>query len=133
MWRDFKPGGGTPGEVEDEELGLPGVTVELRDESGRSGRSTTTDRGERHVRVRGGRGRLVSRRDRPGHVLASRTRGVSWLGASLITPAIMIAYIWVWAGFAMVVIAAGLAAIPRDLLEAARTDGATELARCSGA
>ena len=38
----------------------------------------------------------------------------------------MIAYIWVWAGFSMVVIAAGLAAIPRDTLEAARTDGATE-------
>jgi alpha-glucoside transport system permease protein len=52
--------------------------------------------------------------------------GVSWLGAQLITPAVMIAYIWVWAGFAMVVIGAGLAAIPRDLLEAARTDGATE-------
>ena len=52
--------------------------------------------------------------------------GVSWLGPSLITPAIMIAYIWVWAGFSMVVIAAGLAAIPRDLLEAARTDGASE-------
>ena len=50
----------------------------------------------------------------------------------------MIAYIWVWAGFAMVVIAAGLAAIPRDVLEAARTDGASEwqtfvrvTARCS--
>ena len=27
--------------------------------------------------------------------------------ASLIVPAIMMAYIWVWAGFAMVVIAAG--------------------------
>ncbi len=38
----------------------------------------------------------------------------------------IIAYLWVWAGFAMVVIAAGLAAIPRDTLEAARTDGATE-------
>jgi alpha-glucoside transport system permease protein len=38
----------------------------------------------------------------------------------------MFAYIWIWAGFAMVVIAAGLAAIPRDTLEAARTDGATE-------
>src|SRR5262245_39264300 len=34
VWRDFKPGGGTPGEVEDEELGLPGITVELRNESG---------------------------------------------------------------------------------------------------
>ena len=29
VWRDFKPGGGTPGEVEQDELGLPGVTVEL--------------------------------------------------------------------------------------------------------
>ena len=48
------------------------------------------------------------------------------MGDQLITPAIMIAYIWVWAGFAMVVIAAGLAAIPRDVLEAARTDGASE-------
>ncbi len=52
--------------------------------------------------------------------------GFSWLGPSLITPAIMIAYIWVSAGFAMVITAAGLAAIPRDTLEAARTDGATE-------
>ena len=40
----------------------------------------------------------------------------------------MIAYIWIWAGFAMVVIAAGLAAMPRDVLEAARTDGATRVA-----
>ena len=52
--------------------------------------------------------------------------GVSWLGAKLITPSVIIAYIWIWAGFAMVVIAAGLAAIPRETLEAARTDGATE-------
>jgi alpha-glucoside transport system permease protein len=51
---------------------------------------------------------------------------VSWLGEKLITPAVIIAYIWIWAGFAMVVIAAGLAAIPRDVLEAARTDGGSE-------
>jgi ABC-type sugar transport system permease subunit len=44
----------------------------------------------------------------------------------LITPAIIASYLWVWAGFAMVLIAAGLAAIPRDALEAARVDGATE-------
>jgi alpha-glucoside transport system permease protein len=52
--------------------------------------------------------------------------GVTWLGPKLITPALIIAYTWVWAGFAMVVIAAGLAAVPRDVLEAARTDGASE-------
>jgi alpha-glucoside transport system permease protein len=52
--------------------------------------------------------------------------GYSWLGPKLITPALLVSYIWIWAGFAMVVIAAGLAAIPRDVLEAARTDGASE-------
>jgi alpha-glucoside transport system permease protein len=38
----------------------------------------------------------------------------------------MFAYIWVTAGLAMIILAAGLAAIPRDVLEAARTDGGTE-------
>ena len=42
------------------------------------------------------------------------------------TPAIIVAYIWIWAGFAMVVIGAGLAAIPREVLEAARVEGANE-------
>ena len=31
VWRDFKPGGGKPGVVEKQELGLPGVSVQLRD------------------------------------------------------------------------------------------------------
>jgi alpha-glucoside transport system permease protein len=53
-------------------------------------------------------------------------KGTEWLGPKLITPAVMIAYIWVWAGFSMVIIAAGLASISREVLEAARTDGATE-------
>src|SRR5690606_21700501 len=52
--------------------------------------------------------------------------GLTWLGPTLITPAIIGAFVWVWAGFAMVLIAAGLAAIPRDALEAARIDGASE-------
>jgi alpha-glucoside transport system permease protein len=124
VWRDFKPGGGTPGEVEDEEVGLPGVTVELRDADGGTIESTTTeddgtfafeDVGEGPFQVAVG----------PA-TFAEPFNGVSWLGARLITPSIIIAYIWIWAGFAMVVIAAGLAAIPRDVLEAARTDGAGE-------
>jgi alpha-glucoside transport system permease protein len=52
--------------------------------------------------------------------------GVTWLGPKLVTPAIIAAFIWIYAGFAMVLIAAGMAAIPRDALEAARMDGATE-------
>ena len=54
-------------------------------------------------------------------------QGVQWLGPSLITPAMIIAFLWTAVGFAMVVIGAGLSAIPRDVLEAARTDGASEL------
>ncbi|MFJ5993497.1 carbohydrate ABC transporter permease [Streptomyces sp. NPDC092370] len=52
--------------------------------------------------------------------------GLDWLGPSLVTPSIIGSYIWMWAGFAMVLIAAGLAGVPRELLEAARVDGATE-------
>ena len=52
--------------------------------------------------------------------------GINWLGPTLVTPAIIASYIWIWAGFAMVVIAAGLAAIPRETLEASRVDGASE-------
>ncbi|WP_308280796.1 carbohydrate ABC transporter permease [Streptomyces barringtoniae] len=52
--------------------------------------------------------------------------GVEWLGPALVTPAIVGAYVWMWAGFAMVLIAAGLAGVPRELLEAARVDGANE-------
>ncbi|MGW5367695.1 carbohydrate ABC transporter permease [Streptomyces sp. NPDC004009] len=52
--------------------------------------------------------------------------GVDWLGPALVTPAVIGSYVWMWAGFAMVLIAAGLAGVPRELLEAARVDGANE-------
>jgi alpha-glucoside transport system permease protein len=124
VWRDFKPGGGTPGKVEQGELGLPGVTVFLRDSSGKKVGSTST----------GDDGTFAFDKLKPGTYqsgIGSATfrkpyGGVSWLGPKLITPSVIIAYIWVWAGFAMVVIGAGLAAISREVLEAARTDGATE-------
>jgi alpha-glucoside transport system permease protein len=125
VWRDFTPGGGTPGVVDEGELGLPGVTLELRGESGGTALETTSE----------ANGTFAFEDVEPGSYQAAigpdtfsePYAGVSWLGEGLILPAVMIAYIWVWAGFAMVVIAAGLAAIPRDLLEAARTDGANEL------
>ena len=124
VWRDFKPGGGTPGELEQDELGLPGITVELREEGGARVASTQTEANGTFAfeDVEGGSYRAAI----GASTFSEPYAGVSWLGSSLITPAIMIAYIWVWAGFSMVVIADGLAAIPRDLLEAARTDGATD-------
>jgi alpha-glucoside transport system permease protein len=123
VWRDFKPGGGKPGQIEQTELGLPGVTVQLQ-QNGKTIASATTKSD----------GRFAFDDLKPGSyrigigakTFAKPFAGISWLGASLITPAVIIAYIWIWAGFAMVVIAAGLAAIPRDVLEAARTDGGTE-------
>ncbi len=124
VWRDFKPGGGTPGEVESDEVGLPGVTLELRESGGGSVATTTSaddgtfafedvEDGEYLVAV-------------SSETFAAPWGGVAWLGAQLITISMIISYIWIWAGFAMVVIAAGLASIPRDVLEAARTDGGTE-------
>ena len=124
VWRDFKPGGGTPGKPDSGELGLPNVKLSLKDSSGKSVGSATSDDAGAFTFDDVGNGQY--------HVALAASNftppfgGVSWLGPKLITPALILAYIWVWAGFAMVVIAAGLAAIPRDTLEAARTDGATE-------
>jgi alpha-glucoside transport system permease protein len=124
VWRDFKPGGGTPGEVETEEVGLPGVTVELRDAGGGEVASTTTEPDGTFVFEDVEQGEYLAAVG--SGTFAARSEGVAWLGAQLITTSMIIAYIWIWAGFSMVVIAAGLAAIPRDVLEAARTDGASE-------
>jgi len=124
VWRDFKPGGGTPGEVETEELGIPRVTVELRSSAGgKIAEAKTEDDGTFVFEgVEGGQYEVVV----GSATFANPFGGVSWLGEKLITPALLIAYLWASAGFAMVVIGAGLAAISRDVLEAARTDGATE-------
>jgi alpha-glucoside transport system permease protein len=124
VWRDFKPGGGTPGKVEKGELGLPGVTVKLRASDGKIVQSATTaDDGTFDF------SHVAPGSYSPGigaQTFRKPFGGYAWLGTKLITPSLLIAYIWIWAGFAMVVIAAGLSAMPRDVLEAARTDGATE-------
>jgi alpha-glucoside transport system permease protein len=125
VWRDFKPGGGTPGKVEQGELGLPGVTLDLKDASGKQIASTKS--GADGAFTFDGVGPGLYKVDVGSSSFRPPFGGVAWLGTKLITPSLIIAYIWVWAGFAMVIIAAGLAAIPRDTLEAARTDGATEL------
>ena len=124
VWRDFKPGGGQAGEVEQQELGLPGVDVALYDQGGEAVATVTTDASGSFAfdQVSAGQYKVGI----PPSEFTEPFGGYSWLGDRLITPAIMIAYIWVWAGFAMVVIGAGLAAIPRDVMEAARTDGANE-------
>ncbi len=124
VWRDFKPGGGKVGVVEKGELGIPGVTVELRDSSGKVVQSTKTQDDGTYDFSKVGSGSFKTAIG--AATFAKPFAGYSWLGPKLITPSLLIAYVWIWAGFAMVVIGAGLAALPRDVLEAARTDGATE-------
>jgi len=124
VWRDFRPGGGVPGKVEKGEVGIPGVTVQLKDGAGKVVQTTTTASDGTFTFDGVGSGTY-----RTGIGSATFTQpfaGISWLGTKLITPSTIIAYTWIWAGFAMVIIGAGLAAIPRDVLEAARTDGASE-------
>jgi alpha-glucoside transport system permease protein len=41
--------------------------------------------------------------------------------------ALIVAYVWMWTGFCMVILSAALKSIPSDILEAARTDGANSL------
>ncbi|MEU5346992.1 sugar ABC transporter permease [Streptomyces sp. NPDC020766] len=123
VWLDFKlGGGGEKGAIDTGEKALPGIKVEaVKDgrvvasaKAGADGTFTLPAAAE------GAQLRL------PSSNFAAPYNGVDWLGPSLVTPAIIGAYAWMWAGFAMVLIAAGLAGVDRNLLEAARVDGANE-------
>ncbi|MFD3542540.1 ABC transporter permease subunit [Streptomyces sp. NPDC058662] len=124
VYLDFAPGGaGTPGTVDPGEKGLPGLTVEAVQDGRVAATATTADDGS--FRLTGlADGEYTVQL--PTHNFAAPYQGVNWLSPALVTPAIIAAYLWVWTGFAMVLIGAGLSAIPRDALEAARMDGATE-------
>jgi alpha-glucoside transport system permease protein len=123
VWLDV---GGTPdrlGEVDAGERGMPGIVVEVLEAdrvvatvtTGDDGRFTVPDltAGPYTVRL-------------PAANFAEPFRGLTWLGPVLVTPVVISAWLWIMTGFAMTLIVAGLASIPRDALEAARVDGATE-------
>nr|WP_307663094.1 sugar ABC transporter permease [Streptomyces sp. V1I1] len=122
-WLDFtKGGGGKPNAIDAQELGLKGIKVEAVKDgkvvaSARAGADGTFTL---PASAEGAQLRL------PADNFREPYNGVNWLGPSLVTPAIIGSYVWMWAGFAMVLIAAGLASVPRELLEAARVDGANE-------
>jgi alpha-glucoside transport system permease protein len=144
VWRDFSPSHpGAKGRVFADEDGLPGMRLSLLGAGGAAVASTTTapDGSFRFTAVKSGsyRIRIDSSNFSPPH------NGVFWLGTQSLTPtsgagqtvqallgvplvdiAMIIAYLWIWAGFAMVIIGAGLSALNREVLEAARIDGATE-------
>ncbi|MFE2062284.1 ABC transporter permease subunit [Streptomyces sp. NPDC059467] len=125
VYLDFTPGGGgSPGVVDRKESGLPRMKVEAVRADGKAVASTTSaaDGSFRFTGLAAGSYGV----ELPASNFAQPYQGVSWLGPALVTPAIIGAYLWIWTGFAMVLIGAGLAALPRDALEAARMDGANE-------
>ncbi|MFE2535743.1 ABC transporter permease subunit [Streptomyces sp. NPDC059371] len=124
VYLDFtRGGGGEQGRADRKESGLPEMTVEaVRDGHAVATDTTAADGSFRFPDLAAGSYTVRL----PAANFAPPYEGVSWLGPALVTPAIIGAYLWIWTGFAMVLIGAGLAALPRDALEAARMDGANE-------
>lgn len=143
-WRDFSPTHPTEkGVVLPDEQGLPNLHLTLLKSDGTSAGATTTGLdGSFHFSGVSGGGYRVQ-------VDASNFKsgytGTFFLGTQSLTPTsrlgataqallsvpivdltMIVAYLWIWSGFAMVVIGAGLAALNREVLEAAKIDGATE-------
>jgi ABC-type sugar transport system permease subunit len=123
VWLDFRPGGtGKPGVIDPGEKALSGVKVQaVRD--GKVIASATSGKDGTYAlpaKAAGAQLRL------PASNFTGKYNGINWLGPDLVTPSIIASYLWMWAGFAMVLIAAGLAGVPRELLEQARVDGANE-------
>lgn len=124
VYLDFtRGGGGEQGKVDRSESGLPAMKVEaVRDGKAVASATTAADGSFRFQGLDPGSYTVRL----PASNFAAPYEGISWLGPALVTPAIIGAYLWIWTGFAMVLIGAGLAALPRDALEAARMDGANE-------
>ncbi|MDT0310000.1 sugar ABC transporter permease [Streptomyces sp. DSM 44917] len=123
VWMDFtRGGGGSENAVDPEERGLAGITVQAVADGRVVAEAETAEDGTFTLPAEADGTRLRLAADS----FTAPYNGVEWLGPSLITPAIIGSYVWMWAGFAMVLIAAGLASVPRETLEAARVDGAGE-------
>ncbi|MFF3465582.1 carbohydrate ABC transporter permease [Streptomyces sp. NPDC001984] len=123
-WQDFTRGKGVGrlGAPDPSELGYPGMKIEAVKDGKvvASAKAAADGTFTLPASADGAQLRL------PASNFKAPYNGVDWLGPSLVTPAIIGSYVWMWAGFAMVLIAAGLAGVPRELLEAARVDGANE-------
>jgi alpha-glucoside transport system permease protein len=122
VWLDVSAGG-LAAQTDVGERGLPGVTVEAVADGKVVARTTTSSDGVFTFPDLATRD-YVLRLAPESFTLPFR--GLTWLGPALITPVIISSWIWIMTGFAITFIAAGLSAIPRDALEAARVDGATE-------
>lgn len=126
VWLDVvQGGGGEQGQIGAGKRGLQGVRVDAVAPSGQvAGHATTAADGT--YRISGLDPGTQYRLSLPASNFGQGFQGVSWLGSSLITTVIILSYVWIWAGFAMVMIASGLSSLDRNVLEAARVDGASE-------
>lgn len=123
VWLDVSRGQPEPGAVDGGERGVAGILVEAVSHggviasamTGDDGRFAIADVPDRRYRLR-----------MSGPAFDEPFRGVTWLGPELITPVLIIAWIWLMTGVATVSIAAGLARVPAETREAARIDGASE-------
>ena len=126
VWIDvIRGGGGTQGQIDDGKRGLPGVRVDVVGPDGKVAGHATTEANGTFV-VDGLDAGTKYKVALPAANFSQGAKGVSWLGATFINAVVMLSYIWIWAGFAMVMIASGLSAMDRSLQEAARMDGANE-------
>ena len=144
VWRDFSVS--NPSNISSvfpDEDGFPNLHLSLIRSDGSTAATTTTDAFGRFSFANVGTGsfrvRIQASNFQPGF------SGIFWLGPQSVTPtgslsqtaqallsvplidiSMILAYLWIWAGFTMVIVAAGLAALDREALEAAHVDGATE-------
>ncbi|WP_176710819.1 carbohydrate ABC transporter permease [Streptomyces sp. F-7] len=123
-WQDFTRGKGVGAlnQVDSSELGYAGMRIEAVKDGTVVETATAAADGTFSFSSKADGAQLRL----PASNFKEPYNGLDWLGPSLVTPAVIGSYIWMWAGFAMVLIAAGLAGMPRELLEAARVDGANE-------
>ncbi len=144
VWRAFSPSNPTnTTEVFPDEVGLPNLEVALINSHGDSTATVHTDSHGNFSFSNVGSGSLprqdyslqlpdrVYRHCLAGPQSLTPTSSLSQTGQALlsvplVTISMILAYLWIWAGFTMVVVAAGLAALDREVLEASHVDGATE-------
>ncbi|MCI7551228.1 MAG: sugar ABC transporter permease [Actinomycetaceae bacterium] len=127
VWLDFARGGGGRDSIIDRgEAGLEGAIVQLVDGAGAVvAEAQTAPDGTFAITDSVTEGSVYTLQ-LPASNFEQGTSGINWLGPKLVTPVMILAFIWIWGGFAMVMIGAGLSAVDNSLMEAARTDGANE-------
>jgi alpha-glucoside transport system permease protein len=144
VWRDFSISHpSNVSAVYPDEDGFPNLHVALLRSDGSTVATATTDAFGRFSFTNVGPGTF--RVQVQASNFTPSFSGTFWLGPQSLTPtsnlgqtaqallsiplidiSMILAYLWIWAGFTMVVVAAGLAALDREALEAAHVDGATE-------